>query len=156
MFLTQGSNPHLLCLVHWKVDFLPLHHVLKFRWSLSFFFFLIVSDPDESTPQYSGDKITPLFLYFHSFGKTGSASHFQGCGNINLGHVLWRWVSSSLRSCQSLKVLRTKISPVMSVNKDVFLVERHLPRPETSGEALVWETFLSSVSCLLFKSSGLS
>ena len=26
-FLTQGSNPHLLCLLHWKVGFLPLHHL---------------------------------------------------------------------------------------------------------------------------------
>ena len=24
IFLTQGSNPHLLCLVHWQVDSLPL------------------------------------------------------------------------------------------------------------------------------------
>jgi len=155
IFLTQGSNPHLLRPLHWQVDFLRLHHVLKFRWSWSYFF-LIVSDPDESTPQYSGDKITSLFLHLHSFGKTGSASHLQGCGNINPGHVLWRWVSASLRSCQSLKVLRTKISPVMSVNKDVFLVERHLTRPGTAGQALAWETILSSVSCLLFKPSGLS
>ena len=24
IFLTQGSNPHLLCLLHWQVDSLPL------------------------------------------------------------------------------------------------------------------------------------
>ena len=24
IFLTQGSNPHLLCLLHWQVSFLPL------------------------------------------------------------------------------------------------------------------------------------
>ena len=23
IFLTQGLNPHLLCLLHWQVDFLP-------------------------------------------------------------------------------------------------------------------------------------
>ena len=23
IFLTQGSNPHLLCLLHWQVDYLP-------------------------------------------------------------------------------------------------------------------------------------
>ena len=38
----------------------------------------------------------------------------------------------------------------MSVNKDVFLVERHLTRPGTEGQALAWETILPSVSCLLF------
>ena len=27
IFLTQGSNPHLLCLLHWQVDSLPLHHM---------------------------------------------------------------------------------------------------------------------------------
>ena len=26
IFQTQGSNPHLLCLMHWQVDSLPLHH----------------------------------------------------------------------------------------------------------------------------------
>ena len=25
-FLTQGSNPHLLCLLHWQADSLPLSH----------------------------------------------------------------------------------------------------------------------------------
>ena len=27
IFLTQGSNPHLLCLLPWQVDSLPLHHM---------------------------------------------------------------------------------------------------------------------------------
>ena len=27
IFLTQGSNPHLLLLVHWQVDYLPLCHL---------------------------------------------------------------------------------------------------------------------------------
>ena len=27
IFLTQGSNPHLLGLLHWQVDSLPLHHL---------------------------------------------------------------------------------------------------------------------------------
>ena len=27
IFLTQGSNPHLLNLLHWKVYSLPLHHL---------------------------------------------------------------------------------------------------------------------------------
>ena len=27
IFLTQGSNPHLLCLQHWQVDYLPLSHI---------------------------------------------------------------------------------------------------------------------------------
>ena len=27
IFLTQGSNPHLLCLLHWQTDSLPLHHL---------------------------------------------------------------------------------------------------------------------------------
>ena len=27
IFLTQGSNSHLLCLLHWQADFLPLHHL---------------------------------------------------------------------------------------------------------------------------------
>ena len=27
IFLTLGSNPHLLCLLHWQADSLPLHHV---------------------------------------------------------------------------------------------------------------------------------
>ena len=27
VFLTQRSNPHLLCLLHWKVDSLPLSHL---------------------------------------------------------------------------------------------------------------------------------
>ena len=26
IFPTQGSNPHLLCLLHWHVDSLPLIH----------------------------------------------------------------------------------------------------------------------------------
>ena len=25
IFLTQGSNPHLLCLLNWQVDSLPVH-----------------------------------------------------------------------------------------------------------------------------------
>ena len=27
IFLTLGSNPHLLCLLHWQADSLPLSHV---------------------------------------------------------------------------------------------------------------------------------
>ena len=27
IFWTQGSNPCLLCLLHWQVDFLQLHHL---------------------------------------------------------------------------------------------------------------------------------
>ena len=27
IFPTQGSSPHLPCLLHWQVDFLPLHHL---------------------------------------------------------------------------------------------------------------------------------
>ena len=27
IFLTQGSNPHLLCLWHWQMDSLPLSHL---------------------------------------------------------------------------------------------------------------------------------
>ena len=27
IFLTQGLNPHLLCLLHWQVDSLPLRHM---------------------------------------------------------------------------------------------------------------------------------
>ena len=27
IFLTQGSNPHLWCLLHWQVDSLPLYHL---------------------------------------------------------------------------------------------------------------------------------
>ena len=27
IFLTQGSNAHLLCLLHWQVDSLPLHYL---------------------------------------------------------------------------------------------------------------------------------
>ena len=27
IFLTQGLNPHLLCLLHWQVGSLPLHHL---------------------------------------------------------------------------------------------------------------------------------
>ena len=27
VFPTQGSNPHLLCLLHWQVDSLPLSHL---------------------------------------------------------------------------------------------------------------------------------
>ena len=27
LFSAQGSNPHFLCLLHWQVDFLPLHHL---------------------------------------------------------------------------------------------------------------------------------
>ena len=27
IFLTQGSNPHLLCLLHWQVNSLPLRHL---------------------------------------------------------------------------------------------------------------------------------
>ena len=28
IFLTQGSNPHLLCLLHWQVDSLPPNHLV--------------------------------------------------------------------------------------------------------------------------------
>ena len=28
IFLTQGSNPHLLCLLHWQADSLPLSHLI--------------------------------------------------------------------------------------------------------------------------------
>ena len=27
IFTTQGSNSHLLCLLHWQADYLPLHHL---------------------------------------------------------------------------------------------------------------------------------
>ena len=27
IFLDQGSNPHLLCLLHWQADSLPLSHL---------------------------------------------------------------------------------------------------------------------------------
>ena len=33
IFLTQGSNPRLLCLLHWQVDSLPLSHVESPKWS---------------------------------------------------------------------------------------------------------------------------
>ena len=29
IFLTQGLNPYLLCLLHWQVDSLPLCHLLR-------------------------------------------------------------------------------------------------------------------------------
>ena len=29
VFLTQGSNLHFLCLLHWQVDCLPWHHLLS-------------------------------------------------------------------------------------------------------------------------------
>jgi len=31
-FPTQGSNPHLLCLLHWQADSLPLCHLGVFNW----------------------------------------------------------------------------------------------------------------------------
>ena len=31
VFLTQGSNPCLLCLLHWQVDPLRLHHLESLR-----------------------------------------------------------------------------------------------------------------------------
>ena len=34
IFLTQGSNPSLLHLLHWQMDSLPLHH-LGHKWALS-------------------------------------------------------------------------------------------------------------------------
>ena len=34
IFLTQGSNPHLLCLLHWQVDSLPLEPPGKTKGSL--------------------------------------------------------------------------------------------------------------------------
>ena len=44
IFLTQGSNPHLLCLLHWQVDSLPLvplgkpkiHYCLYLFWCLNY------------------------------------------------------------------------------------------------------------------------
>ena len=29
IFLTQGSNPHLLCLLYWQADSLPLHSLVR-------------------------------------------------------------------------------------------------------------------------------
>ena len=29
IFLTQGLNPHLLGLLHWPVDYLPLNHLVS-------------------------------------------------------------------------------------------------------------------------------
>ena len=34
IFLTQGSNPQLLCLLHWQVDSLPLEQPGKTKGSL--------------------------------------------------------------------------------------------------------------------------
>ena len=48
-FPTQGSNPHLLCLLHWQVDSLPLVppgkslNLFSLSLSLSFFFDLLFS-----------------------------------------------------------------------------------------------------------------
>ena len=34
IFLTQGSNPHLLCLLHWQVDALSLNHQGSQWWDI--------------------------------------------------------------------------------------------------------------------------
>ena len=36
IFPTQGSNPHLLHLLHWQADSLPLHHLLDFPFKSTF------------------------------------------------------------------------------------------------------------------------
>ena len=49
VFLTQGSNPHLLCLLHWQVGSLPLvspgKHLHQGTWSL-----IITSSPAVHRP----------------------------------------------------------------------------------------------------------
>ena len=37
IFLTQGSNPHLLLLLHWQADSLPLSHLVSSTWPLKSF-----------------------------------------------------------------------------------------------------------------------
>ena len=39
LFLTQGSNPHLLCLLHWQADYLPL-------CPISILLFFIITEPE--------------------------------------------------------------------------------------------------------------
>ena len=67
IFLAQGSNPHLLCLLHWQADFLPLsyqgspkiHWKTKYKLTCSNFHFSV------STRETLDDSVKPDFLQVH-------------------------------------------------------------------------------------------
>ena len=63
IFLTQGSNPHLLCLLHWQV---PLHRV-SLLWACGL---LTILEESKPTPQIRGSPPLAVPLSFGSKKKT--------------------------------------------------------------------------------------
>ena len=56
IFLSQGSNPHLLCLLHWQVGSLPLAPPGKPRQQGASFQFLIVTFPPNNFQSISNEN----------------------------------------------------------------------------------------------------
>ena len=73
-FLTQGSNPCLLCLLHWQVGSLPLAPPIKFNWntahpfiytlSLAAFMLCRQSSPMAHTTKRKSLPVPDLHLLF--------------------------------------------------------------------------------------------
>ena len=51
IFLTQESNPHLLHLLHWQMDSLPLSHLGSLRWD--------ICNNQSDTSNYTRQKTEP-------------------------------------------------------------------------------------------------
>ena len=71
IFLTQGSNPRLLCLLHWQANFLPLRHLemesqipasSPLRWDNRGMFSSLSDSPAGLSPVAHG---LSLFLWYH-------------------------------------------------------------------------------------------
>ena len=83
IFLTQGSNPYLLCLLHWQVGSLSLHHLgsstktlktlsaplhrVSLLWACGL---LTIAEESKPTPQIRGSPALAVPLSFGSKNKT--------------------------------------------------------------------------------------
>ena len=69
IFLTQGSNPCLLCLVHWQADSLPLALQIPpifFFWRLGYIPVLPFALPFKSGPLQDEQFLDKAFFFFKS------------------------------------------------------------------------------------------
>ena len=65
IFLTQGSNPRLLCLLHWQVDSLPLHCGLNFYGMCQ----MSLDTELSSICVFSNVLTPPRILWLHHLGN---------------------------------------------------------------------------------------
>ena len=94
IFLSQGSNWHLLCLLHWQVESLPLcklgscssSHIALYDWSYVFVFYQILRTLDSMCCAY-------LLSHVQHFATPWAVTHQALLSIVILQARILEWVS---------------------------------------------------------------